>query len=473
LTHMPEVTWKSQEMQITEPTRREFLAGVLGAVTHAPRPAGFGTSLTLVPPPPVTDRILLDMRAAIWNHAGRTQSFEVAIYLDNEQPHNLLHREKLKVPAQGAKGVFARSPTKGRAGKHTVLLKATSGRQSISQTAQIEILASEAPSTGRIEGSWISFNLPESRDSKHYDADLARMTDDQWKELVHGMAEVGMNVIVIQETVHNYIHVGEHNMERDGYQGKAFYPSKQHLRRMPMQATDPVEAVFAEADRLGLNVFQGVGVYAWFDFTPASLTWHKELASELWSRYGHHPSFYGWYVGEEVCGQLACLAKPNPPLETKRHEEIVEFFREFQAHCRSLAPDKPVMLASNSFWVARAMNIYPSLLAHCDILAPFGFHRMPVGDLTGEEAASMLQELCDQAGARLWLDLEVFDFDKGGALIPRSIEGITSDLKRFPSFEKILCYQYPGLMSAPWASIHPGGPQAVKLFGDYKAFLSR
>jgi hypothetical protein len=242
---------------------------------------------------------------------------------------------------------------------------------------------------------------------------------------------------------------------------------------MPMQATDPVEDVFAEADRLGLYVFQGAGTYAWFDFTPASLRWHKELANELWGMYGHHPSFYGWYVGEEVCGELACMSEPNPQLEGKRREEIVEFFREFQAHCRSLAPDKPVMLAPNSFWVGKARDTYPSLLANCDILAPFGFSRMPVGDVTGEEAASMLQELCDQAGAHLWLDLEVFDFDKERALIPRSIDGIKSDLKRFSTFEKVLCYQYPGLMSAPWASIHPGGPRAVKLFQDYKAFVSR
>ena len=70
------------------------------------------------------------------------------------------------------------------------------------------------------------------------------------------------------------------------------------------------------------------------------------------------------------------------------------------------------------------------------------------------------------------MDLEVFAFEKpGNALIPREIEGLVQDLSRFRSFEKILCFQYAGLMNAPWASAKPGGEATVRLFLDYEKYL--
>ena len=92
-------------------------------------------------------------------------------------------------------------------------------------------------------------------------------------------------------------------------------------------------------------------------------------------------------------------------------------------------------------------------------------------DVSGEEAAELMQRLCDESGCHLWLDMDVFLFGEKDALYPRPIEGVLSDMLRFPNFEKILCYQYPGLMSAPDASIQPGGEDTVKLFNDYRGYL--
>lgn len=69
----------------------------------------------------------------------------------------------------------------------------------------------------------------------------------------------------------------------------------------------------------------------------------------------------------------------------------MNFFKEFKAYCNSFAPGKPVMLATNSFEVPNGMDTYPELLNYLDILCPFGFARMPEGDLTGKQAADMLQ----------------------------------------------------------------------------------
>ena len=97
------------------------------------------------------------------------------------------------------------------------------------------------------------------------------MTDNQWRELVRSMNKLDMNMMVIQEVFRNEQYVGKHSTNVDNYQGKAFYPSKLYPGRMDIAAKDPIEAILSEADKQGMNVLMGVGMFAWFDFTSKLL----------------------------------------------------------------------------------------------------------------------------------------------------------------------------------------------------------
>ena len=136
---------------------------------------------------------------------------------------------------------------------------------------------------------------------------IKTLTDGQWKEVVTSMNKLDMNIVVIQESFRNQQYVSNHNIEQEGYKGKAFYPSELYSDRMPITAHDPIEDVLAQADEEGMYVFMGIGMYAWFDYTKGSLEWHKKVARELWEKYSHHPSFYGFYVSEENMGDLGAL----------------------------------------------------------------------------------------------------------------------------------------------------------------------
>jgi len=436
----------------------------LSADTVADKPKR-AISLTLIPPSPVTDQITLEIRGAVWNREGVSKTFDMTLYLDSVESRRVIHRKQVEVGPGSAEGVTFRWPTAGQAGRHRIILTAASGSLKKRREQPIDIIQSPVRSTRKICGAWVDIYHHCEAEGRYFNADLAKMTDDQWRELVRGMHDIEMNVLVNTMLFQNYTHYGKHAIEKEGYHGKAYYPSRLFPGRMPTASDDSLEAILSEADKHGMHVFPGIGTYAFFDFTPASLRWHKKVAGEVWERYGHHPSFYGWYVSDEIAGHLG-----DDPI---RWKQIVAFFREFQTHCRTLAPDKPVMLATNSHYVSKAIDTYRKLLPHLDILCPFGFHRMPAGDITGEEAARLLQTLCDEAGCHLWMDLETFVFHEGGALYPRPIGGLISDLRRFPTFEKILCYQYPGLMNAPGASIKPGGPPTVKLYKDYKRYLEQ
>ena len=454
--------------------RRILAFALLAWMLVSPLPCGAESSslvsLTIIPSPPVTDQIKLDVRGSIRNPGPERQKFNVTVHLDQKRPETLLYRASIEVPPDSARGFTFRWQAAGHTGKHQLILNAKSESAIYEVTQPLEVISSPARSTHRIGGAWVGIVHWSEQEAARWNDEIRRMTDEQWREVVRGMHEICWDVIVIEEVFRNQMYSGQHAIETEGYKGLAFYPSRLYPGRMEIAAHDPIEAILSEADALGMHVFMGVGLYAWFDFSAGSLDWHKRVASELWDLYGHHPSFYGWYVSEEVPGNIR-LDHHSPQQVEAYRKDIAEFFGAFREHCHTLSPDKPIMLAPNCYFLAQAEQTWRQVLKDCDIVCPFGFHRMPKGDVGGEEAARWMQALCDQAGAHVWMDLEAFLFGTKNDLYPRPVSGLIRDLYQFPNFEKILCFQYPGLLNAPWASRKPGGEDTVQLFLDYKRFV--
>jgi hypothetical protein len=429
-----------------------------------------GISLTLIPPATITNKADLDIRAGIYNTLGEEKHLDVFFYLNNENANSLLFHTHTNIKAQSSQCIQFMMPTADKVGNNKIILvvKENNERQTVEK--EIQIIDSKIRSTQQINGAWVGLYHWSETEGKMWNKDIKKLTDDQWKELVRSMHNIKMDIIVIQESFRNEMYVDKHHIEQHGYSGKAFYPSKLYPDRMPVATNDPIEDILSEADRLKMNVFVPVGMYAWFDFTPASLNWHKKVAGELWERYGHHPSFYGWYISEETSGGLDAYSD-NIEAQIRRQKDVVDFFKGFKEFCSAITPDKPVMLATSSYDVLKGEKVYPELLKNLDILCPFGFARMPEGDLTGEEAAKKMQTLCNNSHAHLWFDLEAFLFHAEGYLYPRPIGEIIHDLTLFDNFEETLCYQYPGVFNNPEMSIRIGEESTIKLYLDYLDYL--
>jgi hypothetical protein len=430
-----------------------------------------GISLTLIPPDKISDKVNLDIRAGICNTENSEKTLEVQFFINKVSEQDLLFKTNINLAPDSSECVKFILPTASHIGQNKILLIVREGARTQKAEKNIEILKSETRSTETIDGAWVGLYHWSEEEGKHWNPDIKRMTDDQWRELVRSMHKLNMNIIVVQEVFRNQEYVGKNSIVDSGYKGKAFYPSKLFTGRMPINAKDPVEAILSQADKLDMNVFLGVGLFAWFDFSTSSLEWHKKVAKELWDMYGQHPSFYGFYVSEESGGSLDNWEK-DAEMRIRRKNEIVSFFREFKTYCNKFAPSKPIMLATNSMGVPSGEDTYPELLQNLDILCPFGFSRMPDGDLKGEQAADLLQGYCNKTGTHLWFDLEAFLFNKDGSLYPRPMEQIGEDLDRFKGFEKTLCYQYPGVFNDPDNSIRLGEPSTINLFRDYQKYLS-
>lgn len=432
--------------------------------------------LTVIPPTCVTNQVDADVRCGVKNNQSKKQKYEVKIFCNGE----LLSKETLKLAPGEAKAVKAILETGDKVGQNEISATVTAGKSkccckgkcgSWHDSQPLEVEASDIRSTRRIDGAFMGFYHWSDQEGKMWNPTIKTLTAEQWGEVARSMKKLQMDIVVMQESFRNEEYVGRHNMETDGYHGRAFYDSQLYPGRMPIACADPIEAVMAEADKLGMHVFAGVGMYAWFDYTPGSLEWHKSVAKELWEKYGHHPSFYGFYVSEEGTGSLDSF-ESNPEMIPVRRAQIIDFYKEMFEFCHALAPDKPLMFAPNGWGVGRAFEYYPKLLANVDIICPFAFARMPEGDLTGVEAVTFLQNACNDAGAHLWLDLEAFLFDeKEGYLVPRPIEEIKGDLTLFDNFEKVVTYQYPGVFNDPDASVCIGERSTLRLFRDYQNYL--
>jgi len=435
---------------------------------------GQKVSLTLIPPTTITSQVNLDIRAGIVNNEDKDQNLEIRIYLNNKKNASLLHQSQVILAAGQSHVAKKIIPTNDKVGKNKIILVVKSGKEKFEMSKEIEVIESSVKSTQTIDGTWAGFYHWSETEGKYWNPDLKNMTDDNWRELIRSMHKLDMNIIVMTEVFRNQIYVGDHNETVETYGGKAFYDSELYSERFPLKAENPIEAVLSEADKLGMHVLVGVGMFAWFDFSEESLKWHKLVVDELWKKYGHHSSFYGFYVSEESHGALDNWEKA-PEMKLVRRKEIVHFFDEFKNHCSRFAPDKPVMLATNSSEVPLAVDTYPKLLKSLDIICPFGFARMnnQPNELSGKETADLLQQLCDDAGSHLWLDLEVFNFDKDRALCPKTMDDLKNDLLAFSNFEKILCYQLPGIFSDPSMSFRIGQESTLVRFMEYLEYLKQ
>jgi hypothetical protein len=67
--------------------------------------------LELIPPLPVTNKVILDVRGAVENNSDADRRYAVGLYLDRESAATLLHKEDLEVGAHRNAGIYYRHTT--------------------------------------------------------------------------------------------------------------------------------------------------------------------------------------------------------------------------------------------------------------------------------------------------------------------------------------------------------------------------
>lgn len=415
--------------------------------------------LTLIPGTRASNQVRPELRAQADCLAGTTGQLTVDFVQDGVQ------RRTFSYPLARGGRLTERLDLSGLQGEYRIEARLEEdGRLVRSRAMAFEVVQSGQVSTGMIDGAWISLVHWSDDEAQRFNPRLKTAEAPDWANHIEGMHCLGINTIVIQNLFHNNEYVNQHRQTAETYPGRSFYSSRFAPSRYPIPCEDPVEIVLQTADRLGMAVFAGIGMYAWFDLSRESLKWHLGVTREVFERYGHHPSLYGWYIPEEMFGDLL----ENPLFNYPGHEQdIADFFAEYQSLIRSLTPTKPVLFAINNADFNRKADRWRCILPNVDILSPFGFARNPDNNL------DYMIEVCRECGTRLWVDFELFRFPFPDGLRPKDFDVLVRELADYRQSEIVLGYQYTGIFESPESRLRLGGEETARAFNRYREFYDQ
>lgn len=311
----------------------------------------------------------------------------------------------------------------------------------------------------KIDGTFFEFRHHNTAEGKYWNPALEGFTAEQWRTKIREIADLGMEYIVLMATA---------LYERCYFKSSVF-----PFAEMPCE--DPIEEILSEADKYGIKVFLGNGFYG--DWTKAGENIKSQAVidrsfkamEELAALYAHHKSFYGWYFPDETCIIL------------RFSKNFIKYVNLCSARCRELTPDKKTLIAPYGTNLVLSSDYFARSLAETDV--DFIAYQDEVGvkktkvDST-ERIFERLRRAHDKAGrAELWADIELFTFEGmvyKSALLPAPFERIKKQIENAaPYVDKILSYQYPGLMNPSVSTAHAGHGDSVKLYEDYKAYIGK
>jgi hypothetical protein len=423
--------------------------------------------MTVVPAAPVSDHTRVEIRVGLEHHATLPRTYEVQFFIDRLGPATQIGRQTVAVPAQGRALARCWWETRGKAGKHQLLCRVGTGGEVSEPSWPIEVIAFDTPGLPFFQGVWLEpFAILSSCQG-------ARLEDTEAnvRASVDAMCRLGMDMIVIA-----YVE----------YQGTFFYPSQIEFydREVKRQTRgrdcrfDMVEAILSQADKHGKHVFLGLGrggdlgllwefeKPGWQKRNEEAVALSTRIARELWQKYGHHRSFYGWYLTHEMGDLAKASAYYNP---------VADF-------CHSLAPEKPVLAAPADVPVMPKETLKGSsvdIFAYQDSVGA-GY---VLGKYTykPENRIAMLNEVYaryrgyhEGTDKHFWSDLEVWEMDGSqgyGGAFPATFDRVKRQIEIERKYTPVLtAYPWHLYLHDPACRGNKIDPRAVQLFQSYSAW---
>ena len=320
-----------------------------------------------------------------------------------------------------------------------------------------------------ITGSFFDLMHVNPWDAQYWTDTCRFWGEDSWRALFRQMHEVGIDTAICGSTV---------------YWGRPIFPGYENSVGLPikMGCDDPLGVCVDEADRLGMKMFFGFGLRgrcsqvrdyhgmekpwpdSWFRFNTS-------VAEALVDRYGKRPSFGGLYISYEI----------------DFHDYQVELYeRLMKKFMRPAVGDVPFLASPGNIGDAAKLDELPRMVERTgiNILAPQdygGRNNDPTGALALVEKncqglKHVSASLCDM-GVKLWSNCEAFMFEGSPgrtSCIPGPSERFIKQIEmQAPLVEKLICYQYQGLMNRRDELVDIGHPSVNKMHDDYVAYLKK
>lgn len=314
----------------------------------------------------------------------------------------------------------------------------------------------------KIGGSWIEFSHHNIKEGVYYTPVVRTFTDEQWRAKIREMKELGMTYLTLLCSSLCYSDRAE-----------AYFPTDLYPAPADFGCKNPIETLLDEADKQGMKVFLSVGYYgdcyhAYENMISAEVQARAFKAMEqLTALYGHHPSFFGWYLPDEVG------INPNYP------PEFIHYVNSYAAFAHSLDKTKKMFIAPYGTRKVITDDRYIRDLEALD--ADFVAYQDEVGvrKSTPDETGAFFEALRkahDKAGrSALWADVETFTFEGDtyrSPLIAADADRLYRQLAAVSDYvDEILVYSYLGMMNKPGTIAYCGHPDSIAFYNGYKALL--
>lgn len=260
-----------------------------------------------------------------------------------------------------------------------------------------------------------------------YDIPSQNWGDEEWDRDFAAMKEIGIDTVIII---------------RAGLRNQCIFASKV----LNIETEQDLAKLFLEkAEKYGMKLFFGLyDSTNWLKgFWKDEVDINLKFIDEVWAKYGHYKSFYGWYFVHEV---------------GRDELNIDKIYGYLGEKCKKITPEKPILISP--FFAGEKFSIADSLtpeqhasqwhqilsrLKYIDIVA---YQDGPTPTNKLSEYWRMTKEVFKQYKMKLWCNCETFTRDMPIKFPPADIREILARLKAAePYAEKAITFEFSHFMS--------------------------
>ncbi len=353
--------------------------------------------------------------------------------------------------------------------KHASLLAATVPLARLGLTAAVPVPNSTPRRRPLITGSFLDIQHVNYWDAQYWIDECREWREENWTALIAEMKAAGLDTAILTNCA---------------LWGRPLYPANPRTvgRQLPLPCPDPVGAIVRACEQHGLGLYLGLGAFGRYslnanpDLTPEHDTWLAAMAEDLREKYGASPAWRGFYLSAEAHAvKGGGLFEPADCAKTAR----------FVKSIRERVPGAKLMMSPAHLGRPRPEQLDPLQRQleqlNVDIVAyqdHAGFEKL-YPDLNFNEAAAgyaLIKPLHEKAGQQLWVNCEVFEYtekrpDGRRVCTPCAFERLERQLlAAAPVADKLIIYQYQGLMNLRSEKVNIGAPGSVELHDAYLKF---
>ena len=257
----------------------------------------------------------------------------------------------------------------------------------------------------------------------------------EWRRDFLNMRSIGIDTVI---------------MIRCGLKQWLTYPSEILMRRQNCYrpVADLVEMFLELSDELGMKFFFGT-YNSWChwhsDHPEKELELNLQVVEEAWLRYGHHKSFAGWYLSQEI---------------SRGRKSVATLYRELGRCCKEVSGGLPVLISPLIDGVKENRKQSVSLEDHQrEWDEMFSLIRDGVDTVAFQDGHCEFHELSDylavnrqlaeKYGIECWSNCESFDRDMPIRFLPIKWEKMRFKLRaaEVAGVRKVITFEFSHFMS--------------------------